>query len=93
MEKLADHYVDKRNVTREQEIKKILHIEWVRKIAAKHRWYLKGTQGMLQRILVQDFFICRMFLVYTSIALLASIGLTSMIRLREEDFKTSVFFL
>ena len=45
LEQLADHYVTHRNTTREQEIKNIQHVEGVKRIASKHKWYLKGLDG------------------------------------------------
>ena len=36
-------------------MKKLQHIERVKQIAAKHKWFLKNRHGMLCSLLVQDF--------------------------------------
>ena len=75
MAKLAEFYAGQRDTTAAQEIKKLIHIEGVKRIATKHRWYLKGKKGMLKQLLVQNFLVYRMPPVYASWAVLAMLGI------------------
>ena len=73
--KLAEHYAGCRMTTPCKELNQLLHLEGIKRIAAKHRWYLPGHKGMLKNLLVQNFLVHRMLPVYTSFALLATLGL------------------
>lgn len=64
LEELAEFYAEHRNITKAQDVKQIQHIEGIKRVAAKHQWYLKGQQGMLQRLLVQQFLVHKMVPVY-----------------------------
>ena len=55
MEKLADHFAEKRNTTRAIEVKKISTSERTRSTAAKHKWYLKERHGMIRNLLIPDY--------------------------------------
>jgi len=55
MEKLADHFAEKRNTTRAIEVKKISTSERTRRRAAKHTWYLKERHGMIRNLLIPDY--------------------------------------
>ena len=55
MEKLADHFAEKRNTTRAIEVKKISTSERTRSAAAKHKWYLKERHGMIRNLLIPDY--------------------------------------
>ena len=72
---LAEHYAGLRNTTQAQEVKKLLHIESVKRIASKHRWYLKGSKGMIRQLQVQNFLVTRMLPVFASFALLVYMGM------------------
>ena len=42
LNKLAEFYAQTRQSTKEIELKKLQHIERVKRIAAKHKWFLKN---------------------------------------------------
>ena len=74
MEQLADFYVEKRNSTWAQEIQKLIHIERVRAMATKHRWFFKKNYGMIRSLLVQDFVVEKMNPIFASLTLMAYLG-------------------
>ena len=55
MAKLAEHYAEKRETTKQVELDKMYHIEKVQRAAAKHKWYFKERHGMIRSLLVPDF--------------------------------------
>ena len=55
LEQLTEHYALKKKTTQEIELRKLQHIEQVKKVASKHKWYLKSNHGMLRRLLIPDY--------------------------------------
>ena len=52
MEQLANCYANLRNITRAIDKKKIRILERNRNTAFKHKWYLKGKNGMIRNLLI-----------------------------------------
>ena len=52
---MAEHYALKRDTSKEVELKKLHYIEQVKKMSAKHKWFLKHRHGMLCSLLIQDY--------------------------------------
>ena len=61
LEKLADVYAEKKDSTRAQEVKKLAHIERVKKVATKHRWFLKSNFGMVRSLLIPNYVVEKFF--------------------------------
>ena len=68
MKVLADHYAEKRNTVKAIYVKKINHLEVVRGVAAKHKWYLKDRHGMIRNLLVPDYQIHQILAIFGVLA-------------------------
>lgn len=55
MEKLMDHFAEKRETTRVIEVTNICTSERTCNTAAKHKWYLKECLGMIRTLLIPDY--------------------------------------
>ena len=55
LESLVEFYAAQKDTSRAVEIKKLHHIEQVKRMAAKHRWWLKKNYGMIRHILIPEY--------------------------------------
>ena len=96
MEVLADHYATRRNTSRGIEIAKIRQSESIRKVSAKHKWYLKDRYGMIKSLLVPDYYSTNIssvigMLAITTLMCRSAIG-TNNNRFNHKDISTSIPF-
>ena len=68
MEKLTEHFAERRQTTRTIELKKITTSERTRTTAAKHKWYLKERHGMIRNLLIPDYKIHNILAIISVIA-------------------------
>ena len=64
MEKLVEFYAEKRETTKQVDLDKMCHIEKVKRAAAKHKWYFKERHGMIRSLLVTDFQLDNVVLIF-----------------------------
>ena len=55
MEKMAEHFAEKRHTTRVIELNKLTTYERTHNTAAKHKCYLKDRHGMIRNLLIPDY--------------------------------------
>ena len=55
MEKLAEHFTERRHITRTIELNKINISERTRKTVVKHKWYLQEKNSMIRNLFILDY--------------------------------------
>ena len=91
LEALADFYADRRNTTRAVEVKKLNHIERVKKVAAKHRCCFKKSAGMIRNLLVPIYAVEHMTPIFCSLIMMVFLG--SLFSVHTLDWRVQNSFL
>ena len=65
---MAQHFILYRNTDEEKEICKIGHIEGVIRTVKKHKWYIQERHGMIRSLLVPDFQLYHILVIFGAFA-------------------------